>query len=77
MVFISKTNNTTMITQKVNIEGVDYEVTAATYKMLQESVEQLHLSVASYHAHVKKADIAPEVQVALAPKPVPTRRKKK
>jgi hypothetical protein len=66
-----------MITQKVHIEGVDYEVTAATYKMLQESVEQLRLSVSSYHDALNEEDIAPEVQVALAPKPVPPRRKKK
>lgn len=63
-----------MITQKVNIHGIDYEVSAATYKMLQEAVEQLEISVKNYN--LVKEELAPPVAIALAPKPVPSRKKK-
>lgn len=65
-----------MITQKVQIAGVEYEVSAATYKMLQDSIEQLHISVKNYNALVSKDGLADPVVQALAPKPVPSRKKK-
>lgn len=65
-----------MITQKVQIAGVEYEVTAATYKMLQDSIEQLHISVKNYNTLVSKDGLAHPVVQALAPKPVPSRKKK-
>lgn len=65
-----------MITQKVQIAGVEYEVSAATYKMLQDSIEQLHISVKNYNALVSKDGLAYPVVQALAPLPVPSRKKK-
>lgn len=75
MALIFTTNNNTMITQKVQIEGKEYEVSAATYKMLQEAVDQLKISVKNYN--LVKEELAPPVATVLAPKPVPARKGKK
>lgn len=61
-----------MLTEKVIIEGKEYQVSAATYKMLREAVNELHISIKNYNNQVKE-----ESDVTPPPAPLPQQKTKR